>query len=80
MSLAVFEQGVSGGYGFAVKGITDPADLRGKKITTPFVSTAYYSLLARLKHWGIPASEVNLLNLRRQEIAAAWETRLYRCA
>lgn len=57
----------------AVKGITDPADLKGKKIATPFVSTAHYSLLTALKHWGIPASEVNLLNLRPQEIAAAWE-------
>lgn len=57
----------------AVKGITDPAELKGKKIATPFVSTAHYSLLTALKHWGIPASEVNLLNLRPQEIAAAWE-------
>ncbi|PKP67465.1 MAG: taurine ABC transporter substrate-binding protein [Alphaproteobacteria bacterium HGW-Alphaproteobacteria-8] len=57
----------------AVKGISSPEDLRGKKIATPFVSTAHYSLLTALGHWGIPANEVNLLNLRPQDIAAAWE-------
>ena len=57
----------------AVKGIEKPEDLKGKKIATPFVSTAHYSLLTALKHWGIPANEVSLLNLRPQEIAAAWE-------
>ena len=57
----------------AVKGISKPEELRGKKIATPFVSTAHYSLLTALAHWGIPANEVNLLNLRPQELAAAWE-------
>ncbi|AGT11055.1 taurine ABC transporter substrate-binding protein [Paracoccus aminophilus] len=57
----------------AVKGVSKPEDLKGKKIATPFVSTAHYSLLAALEHWGIKPSEVNLLNLRPQEIAAAWE-------
>ncbi|MFT4013849.1 MAG: taurine ABC transporter substrate-binding protein [Paracoccus sp. (in: a-proteobacteria)] len=56
-----------------VRGIEKPEDLNGKKIATPFVSTAHYSLLTALKHWGIPASSVSLLNLRPQEIAAAWE-------
>lgn len=57
----------------AVKGISDPKDLVGKKIATPFVSTAHYSLLSALKHWGIDAKQVQLLNLRPQDIAAAWE-------
>ncbi|MFT3688325.1 taurine ABC transporter substrate-binding protein [Paenirhodobacter sp.] len=57
----------------AVKGIQTPEDLKGKKIATPFVSTAHYSLLTALKHWNIPAGQVQLLNLRPQEIAAAWE-------
>lgn len=57
----------------AVKGITKPEELKGKKIATPFVSTAHYSLLTALKHWGIPATDVQLLNLRPQELAAAWE-------
>lgn len=57
----------------AVKGITKPEDLKGKKIATPFVSTAHYSLLTALKHWGVAPTDVSLLNLRPQEIAAAWE-------
>ena len=57
----------------AVKGAEKPEDLKGKKIATPFVSTAHYSLLTALGHWGIDPSEVSLLNLRPQEIAAAWE-------
>ncbi|MDC9826238.1 taurine ABC transporter substrate-binding protein [Devosia sp. ZB163] len=57
----------------AVKGVTDPAQLVGKKIATPFVSTAHYSLLTALKHWGIDPASLEILNLRPQEIAAAWE-------
>lgn len=57
----------------AVKGVSSPAELAGKKIATPFVSTAHYSLLTALKHWGVDAASVELLNLRPPEIAAAWE-------
>lgn len=57
----------------AVKGITAPADLAGKKIATPFVSTAHYSLLTALKHWGVDPGSLEILNLRPPEIAAAWE-------
>ncbi|MTH36380.1 taurine ABC transporter substrate-binding protein [Paracoccus limosus] len=57
----------------AVKDVTSPEGLKGKKIATPFVSTAHYSLLTALKHWGIAPADVQLLNLRPPEIAAAWE-------
>lgn len=57
----------------AVKGISTPEELAGKKIATPFVSTAHYSLLTALKHWGVDPASVELLNLRPPEIAAAWE-------
>ncbi|MET0437334.1 MAG: taurine ABC transporter substrate-binding protein [Devosia sp.] len=57
----------------AVKGVTTPEELAGKKIATPFVSTAHYSLLTALEHWGVDPSSVELLNLRPPEIAAAWE-------
>jgi len=57
----------------AVKGVSAPEELAGKKIATPFVSTAHYSLLTALKHWGVEPSAVELLNLRPPEIAAAWE-------
>jgi taurine transport system substrate-binding protein len=53
--------------------ITRPQDLIGKKIAVPFVSTTHYSLLAALKHWNIPASQVTILNLAPPEIAAAWQ-------
>lgn len=54
-------------------GIDKPADLAGKTIAVPFVSTTHYSLLAALKHWGIDPASVRILNLRPPEIAAAWQ-------
>ena len=52
--------------------IAKPADLVGKKIAVPYVSTTHYSLLAALKHWGLDPKTVQVLNLRPPEIAAAW--------
>lgn len=57
----------------AVKGVSKPEHLAGKKIATPFVSTAHYSLMTALKHWDVDPVSVQILNLRPQEIAAAWE-------
>lgn len=56
----------------AVKDVAEPKDLVGKTIATPFASTAHYSLLTALKHWDIKPSDLKLINLRPQEIAAAW--------
>jgi taurine transport system substrate-binding protein len=53
--------------------ITKAADLVGKKVAVPFVSTTHYSLLAALKHWGVDAKKVNIVNLRSTEITAAWQ-------
>ncbi len=53
-------------------GITSVADLRGKRVATPFVSTSHYSLLSALKKAGINPSDVHILNMRPPEIAAAW--------
>lgn len=53
-------------------GIAAPKDLVGKKVAVPFVSTTHYSLLAALKHWSIDPKQVQILNLRPPEIAAAW--------
>ncbi|UVC06926.1 taurine ABC transporter substrate-binding protein [Rhizobium sp. TH2] len=64
---------ISEAEALAVKGITKPEELVGKKIATPFVSTAHYSLLTALKHWNIDPKSVEILNLRPPEIAAAWE-------
>ena len=54
-------------------GIEKVADLVGKKVAVPFVSTTHYSLLAALKHWGVDPQAVEILNLRPPEIAAAWQ-------
>lgn len=55
--------------------IDKPADLAGKKVAVPFVSTTHYSLLAALKHWGLDARQVTVVNLRPTEIPAAWQRR-----
>jgi taurine transport system substrate-binding protein len=64
---------ISEAEALAVKGVDKPEGLVGKKIATPFVSTAHYSLLTALKHWNIDSKSVEILNLRPPEIAAAWE-------
>ena len=64
---------ISEAEALAVRGIEKPEDLAGKKIATPFVSTAHYSLLTALKHWNVDPKSVEILNLRPPEIAAAWE-------
>jgi len=53
--------------------IAKASDLVGKKVAVPFVSTTHYSLLAALKHWGVDAKKVNIVNLRPTEITAAWQ-------
>ena len=54
-------------------GINGVKDLKGKKVATPFVSTAHYQLMAVMKTEGVDAKGVNVMNLRPPEIAAAWE-------
>lgn len=54
-------------------GVTSLAGLKGKKVATPFVSTAHYQLLFALNHAGVNPKEIQILNLRPPEIAAAWE-------
>lgn len=49
------------------------ADLKGKKIAVPFVSTAHYQLMYALQEAGLTTKDVELLNMRPPEIAAAWE-------
>jgi taurine transport system substrate-binding protein len=54
-------------------GIEEPEDLKGKKIGVPFVSTTHFHTLFALEHWGIDPSEVELLNMQPNTIAAAWQ-------
>lgn len=54
-------------------GIDTIAQLKGKRIGTPFASTAHYSLLAALNQNGLSPSDVQLVDLQPQAILAAWE-------
>lgn len=54
-------------------GINSMKDLKGKKVATPFVSTAHYQLMAGMKMEGVDPKGVNVMNMRPPEIAAAWE-------
>ncbi len=53
-------------------GVNEVKDLAGKKVATPFVSTAHYSLLYTLNHDHVDLSKVSILNLQPPEIAAAF--------
>ncbi|HMC14479.1 MAG TPA: taurine ABC transporter substrate-binding protein [Albitalea sp.] len=54
-------------------GITKPADLKGKKLGVPFVSTTHFHTMFALEQWGIKPSDVQILNMQPNQIAAAWE-------
>jgi taurine transport system substrate-binding protein len=54
-------------------GVNAIPELRGKRIATPFASTAHYSLLAALSQNGLSASDVQLVDLQPQAILAAWD-------
>jgi len=54
-------------------GISSIAGLKGKRIGTPFASTAHYSLLAALALNGLTATDVQLIDLQPQAILAAWD-------
>ena len=54
-------------------GVNTIADLKGKRVATPFASTAHYSLLAALHQNGLSPSDVALIDLQPQAILAAWD-------
>ncbi|MDT5015726.1 MAG: taurine transport system substrate-binding protein [Mycobacterium sp.] len=54
-------------------GVNTIADLKGKRVGTPFASTAHYSLLAALSQNGLSTKDVQLVDLQPQAILAAWE-------
>jgi len=53
-------------------GVNTIADLKGKKVGTPFVSTSHFQLLYALQQAGLKPADVQVLNMRPPEIAAAW--------
>lgn len=54
-------------------GVDTIAQLRGRKVATPFASTAHYSLLATLAQNGLSANDVQLIDLQPPAILAAWD-------
>ena len=54
-------------------GVNTIADLKGKRVATPFASTAHYSLLAALAQNGLSPSDVQLIDLQPQAILAGWD-------
>ena len=55
-------------------GITGLQDLIGRKVATPFASTAHYSLLNALKLEGIDENSVSIIDMQTDKINAAWQT------
>jgi taurine transport system substrate-binding protein len=49
------------------------ADIRGKKIATPFGSTAHFSLLNLLELENIDPSELTVLDMQPPDVVAAWQ-------
>jgi taurine transport system substrate-binding protein len=58
----------------ADSGITKVEDLVGKRIAVPVGSTAHYSLMGALTHTGIAETDVTIMNLPADQIAAAWDS------
>ena len=51
-------------------GINTVADLKGKKVATPFVSTSHFHLLYAMELAGLKPTDVQIVNMRPPEIAA----------
>ena len=54
-------------------GINSVADLKGKRVAVPIGSTAHFSLMGALQHEKVPVSEVKIMGMPPDQIAAAWE-------
>lgn len=54
-------------------GVSTLKGLEGKKVATPFASTAHYSLLNALKLEGMTEIDVQMLDLKPDDIFAAWQ-------
>ena len=53
-------------------GIENLADLRGRKVGTPFNTSVHFAVLAAMDSVGLTTADVELINLRPDAIAAAW--------
>lgn len=52
--------------------IKNVADLKGKKIATPFGTTSHYALLNTLQLAGLSTDDVKVVDMGGQDIVAAW--------
>jgi len=55
-------------------GIGSVEGLRGRRVATPFASTAHYSLLTALAQNGLSANDVQLIDLQPEAILGAWHS------
>ncbi|MCX8101301.1 MAG: taurine ABC transporter substrate-binding protein [Geminicoccaceae bacterium] len=51
----------------------DPTTLIGKRMATPFLSTAHFHALVALESWGIEAGRVDLIDMQPYRLATAWQ-------
>lgn len=56
-------------------GITTVAGLKGKKIGLPFNTSVHFAAVAALKFAGLGLGDVQLINMRADQIASAWQRR-----
>ena len=54
-------------------GVTRVADLKGKTLGVPYVSTSHFHALVALQQAGLEPRDVKVVNLRPQELSAAWD-------
>ena len=54
-------------------GIAKLEDLKGKRVAVPVGSTAHFSLMGAIKHAGLSASDVTVISMPPDQIAAAWQ-------
>lgn len=54
-------------------GLKAIADIKGKKIATPFGSTAHFSLQSLLQLENIPENALTIIDMQPPEIVAAWQ-------
>ena len=54
-------------------GIEKIEDLKGKRVAVPVGSTAHFSLMGVINHAGMDPSDVTIMSMPPDQIAAAWE-------
>lgn len=54
-------------------GIETLADIKGKRIAVPVGSTAHFSLMGAIDHAGLQPSDVTVMTMSPDQIAAAWD-------